>query len=99
MAFTDASRNRAYSMFTEGKTTRQVASRLRISVPSATSLRAHWTMQGQPNPSGSTNTRSRSTSTNSSNVVSTVINLSPAQARKVARAYENGQRVSLTIGS
>lgn len=98
MTFTDAQRNRAYGMFADGKTSQQVASRLRTTVGSIAALRANWTRQGSPNPTASTSSR-RSTSGSHSSTVVTTIPLSRAQARRVAQAYENGQQVSLNISS
>lgn len=94
MTFTDRQRERAYGLFADGFSTQQVASRLRVPVNSVRSLRAHWTMSNN----APAIRRSTSASSSSSSSI-TKITLSRSQARRVARAYENGETVTLSIGS
>jgi hypothetical protein len=43
MALTDAKREKAVSMFEKGKSTKEVAKVLKITVPSAAAMKANWT--------------------------------------------------------
>lgn len=87
MTLTDNKREKAYALFASGVSSDKIASRLRLPVTSIRSLRAHWTMNNNASTSSRRSTRSS---------VQTVT-LSRSQARRVAQAYNSGQRDEISL--